>query len=191
MISVRLHGRGGQGVVAAAELIALAAFKQGYEAQSLPFFGVERSGGPIQAFVRIDREKIITHAQVDRPDYLIIQDDSLLLNKEVFQGLNKDSQILINTEKSVTEIRKIIGSKFKNLKIQVLDANQISFQILKRIIINTALLGAFCAQYKIIDKDKALAAINEKFRNKGRSINRLNQKIFLTAYEQSLKQENQ
>ena len=64
MISIRIHGRGGQGVVAAAELIALAAFKQGYEAQSLPFFGVERSGAPIQAFVRIDEEKILTHAQI-------------------------------------------------------------------------------------------------------------------------------
>jgi pyruvate ferredoxin oxidoreductase gamma subunit len=190
MIKIRIHGRGGQGVVAAAELIALAAFKQGFEAQSLPFFGVERSGAPIKAFVRIDQEKIITHSQIDRPNYLIIQDDSLLHNQEIFQGLHKSSHILINSDKDINEIRKIIGPKFKNHKINVLDANQISFQILKRIIINTALLGAFCAQYKIIDKDKALATIDEKFQNKGRSVNKLNQKIFLTAYEQSLKQEN-
>ncbi|MDX9778889.1 MAG: 2-oxoacid:acceptor oxidoreductase family protein [Patescibacteria group bacterium] len=190
MISIRIHGRGGQGVVAAAELIALAAFKQGYEAQSLPFFGVERSGAPIQAFVRIDREKIITHAQVVKPDYIIILDDSLSHNKEIFQGLHQSSHILINSDQGVSDIRKIIGPKYKDLKIQVLDANKISFQILKRIIINTALLGAFCAQYKIIKKDKALAAIDEKFQNKGRSVNKLNQKIFLTAYEQSLKQEN-
>jgi pyruvate ferredoxin oxidoreductase gamma subunit len=190
MISIRIHGRGGQGVVAAAELMALAAFKQGYQAQSLPFFGVERSGAPIQAFVRIDREKIITHAQVAKPDYLIILDDSLLQNKEIFQGLNRTNQLLINTNKSTNEIRKIIGPKYKDLKIHVLDANKISFQILKRIIINTALLGVFCAQYKIIDKDKALDAIDEKFQHKGRSVNKLNKKIFLTAYEQSLKQEN-
>ncbi len=190
MISIRIHGRGGQGVVAAAELIALTAFKQGFNAQSLPFFGVERSGAPIQSFVRIDKEKIITHAQVDKPDYLIIQDDSLIFNKEIFQGLTKNSQLLINSNKSVIEIRKIIGPKFKDLRIDALDANQISFQILKRIIINTALLGAFCALYKLVDKDKALAAINEKFQNKGRSVNKLNQKIFLTAYEKSLKQKN-
>lgn len=190
MINIRIHGRGGQGVVAAAELIALAAFKQGYQAQSLPFFGVERSGAPIQAFVRIDQKKIITHAQVSKPDYLIIQDDTLLHNKTIFQGLKQTSRLLINSDKNSNEIRKIIEPKFRKLAIQILDANQISFQILKRIIINTALLGAFCAQYKIIDKTRALAAIDEKFHNKGRSVNKLNQKIFLTAYEQSLKQAN-
>lgn len=185
MIQIRIHGRGGQGVVAAAELIALAAFKQGYEAQSLPFFGVERSGAPIKAFVRIDKEKIITHSQINKPNYLIIQDDSLLCHDEVVNGISKNSQMLINTKKSVSEIKKILGQKFKNLKIDVIDANQISFQILKKIIINTAILGAFCARYKIIKKDQALSAINEKFQHKGRGINKLNQKIFLAAYEKN------
>ena len=78
MEEIRIHGRGGQGVVTAAELIAMAAFYDGYEAQAFPNFGVERSGAPIQSFARIDKKTIITREQIYEPSILIIQDNTLL-----------------------------------------------------------------------------------------------------------------
>lgn len=183
MISIRIHGRGGQGTVALAELIALAAFKEGLQAQSLPFFGVERSGAPVKSFVRIDKENIISNSQIYQPQYLIIQDDSLLARTETVQGIDNDSKILVNTEKSAQEIKKLLAKEVDLQNIVNLDANQISFSYIRKQISNTALLGAFAAKYKIFSQENAKFAIAEKFKNKGRSINKLNQKIFLSAYE--------
>lgn len=187
MIGIRIHGRGGQGAVAAAELIAITAFKQGYWAQSFPFFGVERSGAPIQAFVRIDEEKILTHAQIEKPDYLIIQDDSLLLDINIYQGISVSSKVLINTQKDITAIDKMLLKKIAVKNITLIDASQIAFDHLRKNIINTALLGAFSATYPLIEPKQALAAIAEKFSHKGQTTIKLNQKIFLSAYEQSRK----
>lgn len=183
MISLRIHGRGGQGAIAASELIALAAFHQGFYAQSLPFFGVERSGAPIQAFVRISKEPIVTHSQVKEPDYLILQDDSLMDIKTVWQGVNRETKILINSDKSSEALKKILTPKLRNNSVISLDASKIAISILRRNIINTALLGAFSANYNLISKANCLQAISDKFSKKGRGTVKLNQKIFLLAYE--------
>lgn len=185
MISIRIHGRGGQGTIAAAELIALTAFYQNLYAQSLPFFGVERSGAPIQAFVRINNLPIITHSQANEPDYLIIQDDSLLSDKAIWKGLDKNTKILINTTKADKEIKKEIPTLLRKNEITVINATQIALDHLRKNIINTALLGAFSAKYGLINKDKALMSIHNKFSDKGRGTIKLNQKIFITAYEQT------
>lgn len=185
MPSLRIHGRGGQGTIAAAELIALAAFKQGFYAQSLPFFGVERSGAPIQAFVRISKEPIISHSQVDSPNYLIIQDASLLTDKEIFKGLTATTKIIINSEQTKQDIKKNIPVKFRKNEITTIAATKIALEHLRKNIINTAILGAFSAKHELISKKQSLEAIKEKFQGKGRGIIKLNQKIFLVAYEQS------
>ena len=90
MIEIRIHGRGGQGNVAAAELLAVAAFKDGKFAQAFPAFGAERVGAPVQAFVRIDEKKIRTRDEVRAPDYLIVQDYYLIGSVPVLDGLNPD-----------------------------------------------------------------------------------------------------
>src|SRR5512144_453643 len=100
MFQVRFHGRGGQGVVTAAELLSIAAFAQGRHAQAFPSFGSERTGAPVVAFCRIDEREIRLREPVMTPDALIIQDSTLLQQVEVFQGLQPDGYVLINSTRS-------------------------------------------------------------------------------------------
>jgi len=98
MKEIRIHGRGGQGSVTAAELLAQAAFKDGMYSQAFPAFGVERRGAPVQAFCRIDDKKIRTRAQIYYPDVIIVQDSTLLEVVDVFSGLKEDGKAVINTK---------------------------------------------------------------------------------------------
>ena len=99
MRELRIHGRGGQGSVTAAELIAVAAFEGGVFAQAFPAFGVERRGAPVQAFVRFDDKKIRLRSQVYEPDYIIVQDSTLIKDVNVFMGVKKGGIVIVNTEK--------------------------------------------------------------------------------------------
>src|SRR3954469_8264396 len=97
MFSVRFHGRGGQGVVTAAELLAAAAFSEGKHAQAFPSFGSERMGAPVMSFCRIDDREIRLREPVIEPDALIIQDPTLLHQVDLFKGLKRDGYIIINS----------------------------------------------------------------------------------------------
>src|SRR5581483_7746944 len=97
MFSVRFHGRGGQGVVTAAELLAVAAFSEGRYAQAFPSFGSERMGAPVMSFCRIDGKPISTHEPVTDPDALLIQDSTLLHQADLFAGLKLDGYVLLNS----------------------------------------------------------------------------------------------
>ena len=105
MKQVRIHGRGGQGVVTAAELIAIAAFNDGKEAQAFPSFGVERTGAPIEAFARISDKPIRTREHVYNPDVLIIQDATLLSTVDVGHGSDEHTFVIINTAKTKKELK--------------------------------------------------------------------------------------
>ena len=100
MLQIRIHGRGGQGVVTAAEMLSLAAFEQGRHAQAFPSFGSERTGAPVVAFCRIDDREIRLREPVMTPDVLIVQDPTLLHQVDVFQGLKRDGYVLINSRRS-------------------------------------------------------------------------------------------
>jgi len=113
MEQVRIHGRGGQGVVTAAELIAIAAFTQGKYSQAFPNFGVERSGAPIQSYARISDQEIITHEQIYEPSVLIIQDATLIGHVDVFSGSDKNTIIIINGEKKNYPNLKLKTKKIK------------------------------------------------------------------------------
>src|SRR3954447_18251294 len=104
MIQVRIHGRGGQGVVTAAELLSVAAFAEDRYAQAFPSFGSERTGAPVVSFCRIDSRPIRSHEPVDQPDGLILQDPTLLHQIDVFAGLDPDGYVLINTGRSLGEL---------------------------------------------------------------------------------------
>jgi len=120
MKQVRIHGRGGQGVVTAAELIAIAAFNDGHKAQAFPSFGVERTGAPIEAFARIDDKPIRLREHIYEPDVLIIQDSSLLATVAVTHGSNKKTIIIINSSKPKDQIKpsaKIKAGKSRRLPI--------------------------------------------------------------------------
>ena len=104
MLQIRIHGRGGQGVVSAAEIISVAAFREGKHAQAFPSFGSERMGAPVMAFCRIDDREIRLREPILEPDVLIVQDPTLLHQVDVFQGLKPDGYVLINSRRSFDEL---------------------------------------------------------------------------------------
>ena len=104
MFQVRFHGRGGQGVVTAAELLASAAFIEGRHAQAFPSFGSERMGAPVMSFCRIDDKPIRTREPVTEPDALIIQDPTLLHQADLFSGLGRQGYMLVNSARDFGEL---------------------------------------------------------------------------------------
>jgi pyruvate ferredoxin oxidoreductase gamma subunit len=159
MIEIRIHGRGGQGAVTAAELIAVSAFFDGKISQAFPYFGVERMGAPVEAYVRISEKKINLREQVYNPDYIIIQDPTLIGVVDVFRGAKKSTVILINTEKKKEQIKGLP----RGLVVQTVPATQIAMDILGKPIINTAMLGAFAGSSKLIKPESVKKAIQERF----------------------------
>lgn len=165
MEQIRIHGRGGQGVVTAAEIIALAAFYEGYEAQAFPNFGVERTGAPIQSFARISHKPIITREQIYAPTILIIQDATLLDSVDVFYGSNRNTLVIINSAKNNwPELTK----RFKN--IHFTPATEIALEIFGKNIVNTVILGAFAKYSGLVSLSSLKKAIIEKFQEKGQAI---------------------
>jgi len=159
MIEIRIHGRGGQGTVTAAELIAEAAFFDKKFSQAFPSFGVERRGAPLEAYVRISNEPILLHSEIYEPDFLIIQDPTLLKIKNTFRGIKKGSAILVNTEKNNISIPSLP----KNIRVKTIPATQIALDILGKPIINTVMLGAFAGAFGLINPLSLKEAIEKRF----------------------------
>src|SRR5438552_701765 len=103
MFQIRIHGRGGQGVVSGAEMLSIAAFLEGRYAQAFPSFGSERMGAPVMAFCRIDDKEIRLREPVLEPDALIIQDATLLHQVDLFTGLREGGLILLNSPRTLDE----------------------------------------------------------------------------------------
>lgn len=158
MIEVRFHGRGGQGVVTAADILAMSAFYDGKFCQSFPFFGVERRGAPVMAFSRIDDRPVRMRSQIYTPDYVVVQDPSLLEIIDVTSGLKDDGIVIINTEKSSDELS--VNTK---AKVVTVDATKIALEILGVPIVNTSMLGIFAAASGQVTLDSLKKAINARF----------------------------
>jgi pyruvate ferredoxin oxidoreductase gamma subunit len=158
MIEIRIHGRGGQGNVAAAELLSIAAFKDGKFAQAFPSFGAERIGAPVQAFVRIDDKKIRTREEVRTPDYLIIQDSFLIGAVPVLDGIKPDGLILVNSEKAPEDLNIKTSAT-----VETIPATEIALEIIGRPIPNAIMIGAFCSITDLVSIDAVQEAIMEKF----------------------------
>jgi pyruvate ferredoxin oxidoreductase gamma subunit len=164
MFQVRFHGRGGQGVVTAAELLASAAFGEGRHAQAFPSFGSERMGAPVMSFCRIDDKPIRTHEPVTEPDALIIQDPTLLYHAELFAGLSNQGYMLINSTRGFAELglgEFVTG--FRRDRLLVVPASSLAMTHLGRPLPGAALLGGFAALTWAVSLDSVLAAISEKF----------------------------
>ena len=189
MFAVRIHGRGGQGVITAAELIAIAGWQSGLETQALPAFGVERTGAPIQAFARLANQPILTREHIYTPDFIIIQDATLLEATDILAGANKTTKIIINTPLTASEIlaeikKQKTQSFIPNLKnIFTIDATKIALKIFGKNLVNTAILGAFAKVSGVITIAALKKAIQEKFLEKGPEIIEKNIKAALTAEE--------
>ncbi|MGL4669698.1 MAG: pyruvate synthase subunit PorC [Methanobacteriaceae archaeon] len=157
MIEIRFHGRGGQGAVTAAEILAKAAFEDGKYSQAFPFFGVERRGAPVMAFTRIDDKPIRIKYQVYNPDYVIVLDDGLLDVVDVYSGLKDDGEVIINTTNEQNTTKNSVFS---------IDATEIALKNLGVPIVNTIMLGSFAKKSGQVSLDSILKAINETFPGK-------------------------
>lgn len=178
MEQIRIHGRGGQGVVTAAELIALAAFHDGLESQAFPSFGVERTGAPIQAFARISDRPIITREQIYEPTVLIIQDSTLLDTVDVFAGCRRDTLVIINAKENRWPK---LSARFKRLYFS--PATEIALEIFGKNIVNTVILGAVAKNTGLISLESLKKALAEKFASKGEGVIARNIKAIEKAYE--------
>lgn len=164
MFQVRIHGRGGQGVVSAAEMLSIAAFEQGLEPQAFPSFGSERTGAPVVAFCRIDTKLIRTRDPISRPDLVVVADPGLLHQVDVFGGLGDDGYILINTERTFAELGLgELAGRFDPGHLLTLPASMIAGEELGRPLPNAALLAGVSALTRIVTLRSILTAINLKF----------------------------
>jgi|TARA_Y100000294_G_scaffold121582_1_gene113036 pyruvate ferredoxin oxidoreductase gamma subunit len=167
MFQVRIHGRGGQGVVSAAEMLSIAAFEEGKHSQAVPSFGSERMGAPVVAYVRIDDKEIELREPVMEPDLLIIQDPTLFAAIDVFAGLREDGYLLVNTAKTVEQLGIAEASnKLPDAHVAAVPATELAMRHLKRPTPNTVLLGAFTAVSSFIKLESVFKAIQRKFPGK-------------------------
>jgi pyruvate ferredoxin oxidoreductase gamma subunit len=165
MFQIRIHGRGGQGVVTAAEMLSVAAFEDGLHAQAFPSFGSERTGAPVVSFCRIDDSPIRVREPISEPDALIVQDPTLLHQVNLFDGLGNDGYILINTSRSFDELG--LGefvARFRQERLLTVPASEIAREHLGRPMPNAVLLGGFAALAGVVSLDSVAAAVREKFK---------------------------
>ena len=164
MFQIRIHGRGGQGVVTAAELLSVAGFREGRHAQAFPSFGSERTGAPVIAFCRLDTRPIRLREPILAPDAVIIQDPTLLHQVDVFAGVTPGGYILINTSRSFEELGlEEFVADFQAERLATVPATEIALKHVGRPLPNAALLGGFAALTRQISLDSVSAAIGEKF----------------------------
>ena len=165
-IEIRIHGRGGQGSVTAAELLAVAAFDDGWYSQAFPMFGVERRGAPVFAFARMRKHPIKLRSQIYEPDYVIVQDATLTDVVDVAGGTKPDSLIIINSEKEPEQFN--LNAK---CRIVTVDATKIAMDLIGRPIVNTTLLGAFAGLTGDIDLQCIKNAVKTRFSGKIGEVN--------------------
>ena len=163
MFEIRIHGRGGQGVVTSAELLSVAAFDEGKHAQAFPSFGSERMGAPVISFCRIDDKEIRLREPILEPDALIIQDPTLLHSIDVFGGVKTSGYILINSTRSFEELGIAdFVAKFPPHHVCDVGATELAMRHIGRPLPNAALLGGFAA----ISGQLALASVEKAIREK-------------------------
>jgi pyruvate ferredoxin oxidoreductase gamma subunit len=179
LIEIRWHGRGGQGAVTSAELVAQAAISEGKFAQAFPSFGPERRGAPVLAFVRIDKkEPIRIRAEITEPDVVVVLDPGLLTIVNVAAGLKKGGMVIINTKKPLAEIEKKLKTKGKLARV---DATGIARETLGVPITNTTMVGALLKATDVVKLDSLVEPLNKRFgRLAERNINAMKR-----AYEET------
>ena len=160
MQEIRFHGRGGQGTVVASILLAKAYFRAGYCVQSFPVFGVERRGAPVEAYLRLDTEKILVRCNVYTPDHVVVQDVKLLESVPVTGGLKTGGWILLNAPARPANLEIFAG-----FRLACVDATAIAIQnqlgTRTHPIINTAIIGAFARILEMPPMEMLCEAIRE------------------------------
>ena len=162
---IRIHGRGGQGSVTAAEVLARAAFKDGLVSQAFPSFGSERMGAPVVAFCRLSDRPIRTRAVIEQPDYLIVQDPTLFGQVDIFSGLKAGGVAVVNTEKP-GDIQVPRGATLKAVA-----GTRIAMDVIGRPIPNMVMVGAFAGTTGLISLPALQEAVKERFSGKVGDLN--------------------
>jgi pyruvate ferredoxin oxidoreductase gamma subunit len=161
LVEIRWHGRGGQGAVTSAELLAQAAISEGKYAQAFPSFGPERRGAPVMAFVRINsQEPIRVRAEISQPDVVVVLDPGLLSIVNVISGLKENGMLVINTKKSFQDI----GAQFKvKCRLAKVDATGIAREVLGVPITNTTMVGALIKATGVVELDSLVEPLKNRF----------------------------
>jgi len=160
MIEIRMHGRGGQGAVIAAKILASALFKEGKYAQSFPSFGVERRGAPVLAFTRFDDKPVRLRSAIYEPDHLIILDATLIKSTNVFSGLKKGGTILVNTSGPISWFN--FPEQYSTAAVDAAGiAVKHNIGTKSMPIVNTSILGAFARFTGIVGIEAIVEAIRE------------------------------
>ena len=179
VLEVRWHGRGGQGVWTASELLARAAIYEGKYIQSFPEFGPERMGAPVTAFTRISTEPIKIHCAVYNPDVVAVLDPTLLKTVPVAEGVGEEGRIIINSKDEPAEIRKILNAD--KGKVWAVPATEIAIKTLGIPVTNTAMLGAVTRVTGIVNLESLEKIVKERFR---RDIAEKNFAVINEAYKE-------
>jgi pyruvate ferredoxin oxidoreductase gamma subunit len=164
MLEIRIHGRGGQGVVTAAELLSIAAFREGQYAQAFPSFGSERMGAPVTSFCRVDAQPIRVREPIDRPDVVVVQDPTLLASHDVFAGLGSDGFLLVNSSRGFAELGLADWvARFRPGRARCVPATELAREHLGRPLPNAALLGGLAGLTGAVRIESITGAIRERF----------------------------
>lgn len=157
MKEIRLHGRGGLGTVKAAEAMVYAAVMDGKYGNSIPFFGFERQGAPVTAFVRISDNPIRPKNRVYNPDVVIVLDPTIMNAVDVFEGMTENSILVLNTTQDVSSLK--VPQNVKT--VALVDATKISIDMIGKAITNTVMLGAFVKATGLVNLDRVLEKVEE------------------------------
>ena len=160
MIEVRFHGRGGQGAVTSAELVALSAIEEGKYAQAFPSFGPERRGAPVQAFLRVDEQPIRNREKVYEPNVVVVLDPTVMNITKVDDGLQDGGILVVNTNRTHADLRKEYGFKHR---LATVDASHIALETLGLPITNTVMLGALVKATEIIRAESINGPLAKRF----------------------------
>lgn len=160
---VRIHGRGGQGVVTAADILALAAFIDGRQAQAFPSFGSERMGAPVTSYCRISDQVIKRHDPVTEVDALVVQDATLLHEAGLFSGLKEAGFVIINSQGSPTELGLVeLQSSLISGHLTIIPASAIARRVTGNPLPNSVLLGSLAALTGCVTAAALCAAIHQR-----------------------------
>jgi 2-oxoacid:acceptor oxidoreductase gamma subunit (pyruvate/2-ketoisovalerate family) len=175
MLEIKILGRGGQGVVSSSYVLAAALFNEGYTTQAFPMYGVERTGGPARAFIRVDKKPITRYDQIYNPTVFIIFDTSLV--KEEFENLKNAGLVIINTTKKPEEFRLP-----KACIVKTIDATTIAMKTIGKPFFNVPMLGAFAGYTKLCSVKSLDKAIEDAWKTKGKQVVEGNKESAKKAY---------
>jgi 2-oxoacid:acceptor oxidoreductase gamma subunit (pyruvate/2-ketoisovalerate family) len=180
MLEVRLHGRGGQGVVSAARLMAEATIEEGRHAQAFPEFGAERSGAPIAAYARLSDEPIEIRSLIYEPDVVMVVDRSMVAERMVASGLKEGGVLIVNFDGDPVQVRRDLDLR-PAIKVWAVDATGIALKTIGKDFPNTPMLGAMARATGALRLEALVPVFEKRFKG---ALQERNVKALKCGYEE-------